>query len=157
MRCLSGKYTDLCKIRIYFALGTPIKAVSPIACPPPGECISRCKQVSRLCFILHRPSPPVGGAGYTRRLQVIAFVSQAYAWPHSRTFPLSQWLPLAICLRAFVSFTVTGIARKFHPIPMIVICSYNYRASLRRYTGYSFVDDIITLAIVCVNRSFNKS
>ncbi len=51
-----------------------------------------------------------------------------------RTFPLSQWLP-----RAFVSFTVTGIARNFHPIPLTFFILEERRASLRRYTGYSFV------------------
>ena len=40
---------------------------------------------------------------------------------------------------AFVSFTVTGIARKFHPIPMTFSTPEERRASLRRYTGYSFV------------------
>ena len=63
--------------------------------------------------------------------------SPGLASPYLRTFPLSQWFH-----RAFISITVTGIARKFHPIP-----SYGfikpYRALLRRYTGYSFVTYII--------------
>jgi hypothetical protein len=56
-----------------------------------------------------------------------------------RTFPLSQWFLAALRPHAFVGFTVTGIARKFHPIPMTFSIPEERRASLRRYTGYSFV------------------
>lgn len=53
-------------------------------------------------------------------------------------------------LRAFVRFTVTGTARNSHP------CSYDAafrprRASLRRYTGYSFVRNIILSIKMHVN------
>jgi len=52
-----------------------------------------------------------------------------------RAFPLlKQWLH-----RAFVSFTVTGIARNFHPHSLTAFLQ-NRRTSLCRYTGYSFVD-----------------
>jgi len=61
-----------------------------------------------------------------------------------RTFPLSQWLP-----RAFVSFTVTGIARNFHPIPLTLSIPEERRASLRRYTGYSFVISYYSLFHPC--------
>ena len=53
--------------------------------------------------------------------------------------------------RAFVRFTVTGIAQNFH------LCSYDAllpetrRASLRRYTGYSFVFNIISVSLLSVN------
>ena len=74
-----------------------------------------------------------------------------------RTFPLSQWLPMAQGQHAFVRFTVTGIARNFHPIPMTPSIRGRRRASLRRYTGYSFVVSIIGPQAHSVNCFFNLS
>ena len=71
-----------------------------------------------------------------------------------RTFPPEQWLLWALCSPpcAFVGFTVTGIARKLHPIP--VTPPRERRALLRRYTGYSFVAFIIKRPAARVNRYF---
>ena len=66
------------------------------------------------------------------------------AWPHPTYAPShpqkEQWL-----LRAFVRFTVTGIARKLHPRSHGAACLAGKprRASRRRSTGYSFVKAII--------------
>ena len=66
------------------------------------------------------------------------------AWPHPTCAPShpqkEQWL-----LRAFVRFTVTGIARKLHPCSHGAACLAGKprRASRRRSTGYSFVNAII--------------
>jgi hypothetical protein len=72
--------------------------------------------------------------------------SPGLASSYLRAFPLWQWL-----LRAFVSFTVTGIARKFHPIPLRPSIEKERRASLRRYTGYSFVYSTIRRIALFVN------
>ena len=101
--------------------------------------MSRCKQVSRLGFILLRPSPPHGGAGYTGRLQAIALVSRVSPDLHLAHLP------------AFAVVSYGNVPTRFRQLhgywDSSELSSDSYdsapgepnRASLRRYTGYSFV------------------
>ena len=85
--------------------------------------------------------PPVFIAYPTPRGMVVSRCKQVSRLGFYLLAHLPAFAVVSCC--AFVSFTVTGIARNFHPIPVTLSIPEERRASLRRYTGYSFVTLII--------------